>query len=181
MRESFSFRLCGGLPRDVAVLGDRRPVLSCIAHLKGSAQAVKPDVCRCAAVQKKHISSSTISTKRRMTLTSYDANDTVNNSRKNRQKAGEDCRNDLTPKTGGRTRNLLRTIMSLGRCSLMKVQVCIERWESFVLRCEKKLKDTSDDEIKLAGLEALRLGNSRKHLILNSNRLRTFGDAARKS
>ena len=27
------FRLCGGLPRDVAILGDRRPVLSCIAHL----------------------------------------------------------------------------------------------------------------------------------------------------
>ena len=32
-RGSWSFRLCGGLPRDVAVLGDRRPVLSCIAHL----------------------------------------------------------------------------------------------------------------------------------------------------
>ena len=30
--------------------------------VKGSAQAVKPDVCRCAAVKKKHISSSTIST-----------------------------------------------------------------------------------------------------------------------
>ena len=33
MRESWLFRLCGGLPRDVAVLGDLRPVLSCIAHL----------------------------------------------------------------------------------------------------------------------------------------------------
>ena len=31
--------------------------------MKGSAQAVKPDVCRCAAFKNKHISSSTISTK----------------------------------------------------------------------------------------------------------------------
>ena len=28
VRGSWSFRLCGGLPRDVAILGDRRPVLS---------------------------------------------------------------------------------------------------------------------------------------------------------
>ena len=28
-------------------------------------------------------------------------------------------------------------------------------WESYVSRCEKKLKDKLDDEIKLAGLEAL--------------------------
>ena len=33
VRESWSFRLYGGLPRDVAELGDLRPVLSCIAHL----------------------------------------------------------------------------------------------------------------------------------------------------
>ena len=33
MRKSWSFRLCGGLPRGVAVLGDRRPMLSCICTL----------------------------------------------------------------------------------------------------------------------------------------------------
>ena len=38
-------------------------------------------------------------------------------------------------------------------------------------------KDTLDDEIKLAGLEALVLEELEKHLILNSNRLRTFEDA----
>ena len=43
--------------------------------------------------------------------------------------------------------------------------------------CEKKLKDKTDDEIKLAGLEALVLEELEKHLILNSNRLRTYGDA----
>ena len=42
-------------------------------------------------------------------------------------------------------------------------------------RYEKKLK--MDDEIKLAGLESLVQEELEKHLILNSNRLRTFEDA----
>ena len=53
----------------------------------------------------------------------------------------------------------------------------IERWESQVRRYEK-LKDKLDDEIKLAGLEALVPEELEKHLILNSNRLRTFGRCA---
>ena len=44
-------------------------------------------------------------------------------------------------------------------------------------RCEKKLKGKMDDEIKLAGLEALVPEELEKHLILNSTRLRTFEDA----
>ena len=44
-------------------------------------------------------------------------------------------------------------------------------------RYEKKLKDKLDDEIKLAGLEALVPEELEKHLILNSNRSRTFEDA----
>ena len=36
-----------------------------------------------------------------------------------------------------------------------------------------------NDKIKLAGLEALILEELEKHLILNSNRLRTFNDARR--
>ena len=39
------------------------------------------------------------------------------------------------------------------------------------------MKDKMDDEIKLAGLEALVPEELEKHLILNSNRLRTFEDA----
>ena len=41
----------------------------------------------------------------------------------------------------------------------------------------EKWKDTLDDGIKLAGLEALALEELEKHLILNSNRLRTLEDA----
>ena len=46
---------------------------------------------------------------------------------------------------------------------------------------EKKLQDKLDDEILLAGLEALVPEELEKHLILNLNRLRTFEDARLKS
>ena len=39
------------------------------------------------------------------------------------------------------------------------------------------MKDKLDDEIELGGLESLVSGELEKHLILNSNRLRTFEDA----
>ena len=42
---------------------------------------------------------------------------------------------------------------------------------------EKKLKDKKDNEIGLAGLVALVPEELEKHLMLNSNRLRTFGHA----
>ena len=47
---------------------------------------------------------------------------------------------------GGRNQNLLRTIISPGRCSLLELQAGIVRWESNVSRYEKKLKDKMDDE-----------------------------------
>ena len=39
------------------------------------------------------------------------------------------------------------------------------------------MKDKLDDEISLAGLESLVPEEHEKHLILNSNRLRTFEEA----
>ena len=50
----------------------------------------------------------------------------------------------------------------------------IKRWESYVWNVKK---DKEDDENMLAGLEALVPEELEKHLILNSNRLRTFEDA----
>ena len=112
-----------------------------------------------------------------MALTSYEANDIVANS-KNPLEAWRRLRKRYDPTTGGRKRNLLRTIISLGRCSLLELQMGIERWESYLSRCEK---DKLDDEIKLAGLEALVSEELEKHLILNSIRLRTFEVRAWKS
>ena len=81
------------------------------------------------------------------------------------------------PTTGGSKRNLLRAIMPPGRCSGLELQAEIERWESCVSRYDKKMKDKWDGEIKLAGLESLVPEELEKHLILNSNRLRTTEDA----
>ena len=111
------------------------------------------------------------------TLTSYEANDIVANSRKNPLEAWRRLQKRYDPTTGGRKRNLLRTNVSPGLFSLLEIQAEIERLESDVSRYEKKLKDKLDDEIKLAGLESLVLEELEKHLILNSNRLRTFEDA----
>ena len=112
-----------------------------------------------------------------MAPTNYEANDIAANSRKNPLEAWRRLQKRYDPTTGGRKRDLLRTIMSPGRCSLLELQAGIERWESYVSRYEQKLKDKLDDEIKLAGLEALVPEELEKHLILSSNRLRTFGDA----
>ena len=81
------------------------------------------------------------------------------------------------PTTGVRKRNLLSTIISPGRCSVLELQAGIERWESYVSRYEKKLKNKMDDEIKLAGPESLVPEELEEDLILNSNRMRTFEDA----
>ena len=81
-----------------------------------------------------------------MALTSYEANDTVANSRNNPLEAWRRLQNRYDPTNGGRKRNLLRTIISLGRCSLLERQVVTERWESSVSRYEKKMKDKLDDE-----------------------------------
>ena len=104
----------------------------------------------------------------------YEAHDIVANSRKNPLEGWRRLQKRHDPTTGGRSRNLLRTIISLGRCCLLEVQARIKRWESYVSNVKK---DKEDDENMLAGLEALVPEELEKHLILNSNRLRTFEDA----
>ena len=79
---------------------------------------------------------------------------------------GQQKRYGLTK--GGSKRNILRTIISPGRCSLLKVQAVIEREETYVSQYKKKLKDKIDDEIKLAGLESSVPEELEKHLIFNS-------------
>ena len=109
-----------------------------------------------------------------MALTIKEANDIVANSRKNPLEAWRRLqkRYDLT--TGGRKRNLLGTIIApVSSGTSSKVRTL----ESYVLRFWKKLKDKLDDEIKLAGLEALVPEELEKHLVLNWNRMRTFEDA----
>ena len=56
-----------------------------------------------------------------MALTSYEANDIVTNSRKNQLEAWRRLQERYDPTTGGRKRNLLRTTISPGRCSLLEL------------------------------------------------------------
>ena len=112
-----------------------------------------------------------------MALTSYETNDIVANSRKNPLEAWRRLQKRYDPTTGGRKRNLLRTISSPGGCVLLELHADIDRWESYVSRYEQKLKSKIEDEIKLAGLDALVPEELQKHLILNTNRLRTFEEA----
>ena len=55
-------------------------------------------------------------------LTSYKTNDIVANSRRNPFEAWRRLQKRHDPTTGGRKRNLLRTIISPGRCSLLELQ-----------------------------------------------------------
>ena len=88
-------------------------------------------------------------------LSSSETNDTVANSRKNPLEAERRLQKRSDPTTGRRKRNLLRTVNSPGRCSHLEHPAGIERWKSNVSRYDKKLKDKLEDEIKLAGLEAI--------------------------
>ena len=109
-------------------------------------------------------------------LTSSEADDTVAKWHENPLEAWRRLQKRY-PTSGGRKGNFVSKIISLGRCSLLELQAGIERWESYVSRYQKKLKDTFDDEIRLVGLEALVPEELEKHLIVTSNRLRTFEDA----
>ena len=83
-----------------------------------------------------------------MALTSCEANDIVANSRKNPFEAWLRLQMRYDPTIGEMKRNLLRTIISLERSSLLELQAEIERWESSVSRNEHKMKDKLDDKFK---------------------------------
>ena len=106
-----------------------------------------------------------------MALTSYEANDFVANSRKNPLEAWRRLQRRYDP-----TRNLLRTIISPGRCSSGTPSG--DRTLG-VLRVSLREEDEGqvgrrDQACWFGGTGA---GGAEKHLILNSNRLRTFEDA----
>ena len=85
-----------------------------------------------------------------MALTRCEADDNAANPWKKPLESRRKLQNCWDPTTGGRKRNLLRTIISPGKCSLLELRARIERWESYVSRYEKKMQDTVDDEFKLS-------------------------------
>ena len=85
-----------------------------------------------------------------MALTRCEADDNAANPWKKPLEAWRKLQNRWDPETGGRKRDLLRTIISPAKCSLLELRARIERWESYVSRYEKKMRDTIDDELKLS-------------------------------
>ena len=95
-----------------------------------------------------------------MALTNYEANDSVANSRKNPLEAWR----------------RLQKLQEEGALCWNSKQGLNDG--NFTCRTARKwLKDTFDNEIMFAGPEVLVPEELEKHLILNSNRLRTFDDA----
>ena len=111
-----------------------------------------------------------------MDITSGEANDMVNHSRKNPLEALRRQQERYDPSSGVKKINILRKISSPGRCSLQELQAGFERWESYVERYEK-MKGKMNDEIKPACLEALVPEELENQLIFNSNHLGTLEDA----
>ena len=87
--------------------------------------------------------------------TSGEANDIVANLRKNTLEAWRRPQKSPNSTAGGRKKNLLRTIVSAERCSLLELQAGMGRRESAASQYEENSKNKMNDEIKLAGLEAL--------------------------
>ena len=108
-------------------------------------------------------------------FTMGEAKDIVANSRKNPLEAWRRLQKRYDPNSRRKAEkpsSLCRfsgTMLSSG-----KLQAGNERWESAVSQYEKMGESKMNDEIKLAGLEALVPEELGKHRILNSNRLRTF-------
>ena len=62
-----------------------------------------------------------------MALTRYEANDSAANPRKKTLEAWRKLQTRCDPTTGGKKRNLLRTIISPEKCSLLELRARIER------------------------------------------------------
>ena len=71
----------------------------------------------------------------------YEVHDIAANLRKKQLEGMATTAETIRPYSRRKKADLLRTIISLGRCSLLELQTGTERWESCVSRNEKKLKD----------------------------------------
>ena len=101
-------------------------------------------------------------------LTDAEAHDIVMNSRRNPLEAWRKLLRRFDPNAAGRKRNLLKAFVPPGRCSMHELQGASGRWESHVPRYEQKLRSPLDNELKLAGMEALAPEELERHLMLNA-------------
>jgi len=80
------------------------------------------------------------------------------------------------PSTGGRRRNLLRSIIAPPRVKLDEVAAALERWEDLCMRyCRQRDSSgghqTLSDDLRVAAIESLVPEDLEKHLLMNQGRL----------
>ncbi|CAK0860922.1 unnamed protein product [Prorocentrum cordatum] len=83
------------------------------------------------------------------------------------------------PSTGGRKRNLLKQVLSPGRCKLDELAGALERWEEAVKRYESRRGDDGNrerlsDSVRMSALESLLPAELEEHVLLNQSRLNTY-------
>ncbi|CAK0906615.1 unnamed protein product, partial [Prorocentrum cordatum] len=83
------------------------------------------------------------------------------------------------PSTGGRKRNLLKQVLSPGRCKLEELAGALERWEEAVKRYESRRDDDGNrerlsDSVRMSALESLLPAELEEHVLLNQSRLNTY-------
>ena len=100
-------------------------------------------------------------------LSIYEPTTLLPTCRRNREEPGEDCMFFMVQRRD--TANETCCARFLGRYSLSELSAGTQRWESSESRHEKQLKDTFEDEIKIAGLEASVLEELESHLVLSRN------------
>ena len=76
------------------------------------------------------------------------------------------------PATGGRKRNLLKQVLSPGRCKLEELAGALERWEEAVSRYSRRKDDAGNrenlsDSVKMAALESMLPVELEEHVMLN--------------
>ena len=79
------------------------------------------------------------------------------------------------PSTGGRKRNLLKQVLSPGRCKMEELAGALERWEEAVTRYSRRKDDLGNreslsDSVKMAALESLLPVELEEHIMLNQSR-----------
>ena len=83
------------------------------------------------------------------------------------------------PATGGRKRNLLKSMLNPGRCTYSELGSGLEKWEDMVKRYESRKNDKGEreklgEDIKMSTLESLVPEDLEKHLLMNQSRLKTY-------
>ena len=114
-------------------------------------------------------------------LTEYEANDVVCNSGQVGLEAWRKLHRRFDPLTGGRIRNLLRSILSPGRAKLADLAGALERWEEQIAKYTRSKNQlgvarTLPEDIQMAVLESLVPEELEMHLQLNSGKYMSYSD-----